>query len=125
MCRFATKQTLKQLDKVPSGGMYTPDQCYHLFLKSTKYVALTLEMAVICYTNTTLKEFSHILGEVPDLDLKGMAAGNMLNKNLRTITITIINTSEINQSLLNISKNFDICMNNLSLRPWPQSQVHR
>ena len=30
-------------------GMYTPDQCYRHFLKSTKYVALTLEMAVVCY----------------------------------------------------------------------------
>ena len=30
-------------------GMYTPDQRYRQFLKSTKYVALTLEMAVVCY----------------------------------------------------------------------------
>ena len=30
-------------------GMYTPDQSYRHFLKSTKYVALTLEMAVVCY----------------------------------------------------------------------------
>ena len=29
--------------------MYTPDQRYRQFLKSTKYVALTLEMAVICF----------------------------------------------------------------------------
>ena len=31
-------------------GTYTPDQRYRHFLKSTKYVALTLEMAVVCYT---------------------------------------------------------------------------
>ena len=30
-------------------GTYTPDQRYCHFLKSTKYVALTLEMAVVCY----------------------------------------------------------------------------
>ena len=30
-------------------GTYTPDQRYCQFLKSTKYVALTLEMAVICF----------------------------------------------------------------------------
>ena len=30
-------------------GMYTPDQRYRQFLKNTKYVALTLEMAVICF----------------------------------------------------------------------------
>ena len=30
-------------------GTYTPDQHYRHFLKSTKYVALTLEMAVVCY----------------------------------------------------------------------------
>ena len=30
-------------------GMYTPNQSYRHFLKSTKYVALTLEMAVVCY----------------------------------------------------------------------------
>ena len=30
-------------------GMYTPDQRYRQFLKSTKYVALTLEKAVICF----------------------------------------------------------------------------
>ena len=30
-------------------GTYTPDQRYRHFLKSTKYVALTLEMAVVCY----------------------------------------------------------------------------
>ena len=47
------------LDKVPIGGTYTPDLCYRLFLKSAKYVALTLEMAVIWSINTTLKEFSH------------------------------------------------------------------
>ena len=30
-------------------GTYTPDyRCYRHFLKSTKYVALTLEMAVVC-----------------------------------------------------------------------------
>ena len=29
------------LDKVPSGGTYTPNQCYHLFLKNARYVALT------------------------------------------------------------------------------------
>ena len=29
-------------------GTYTPDQRYRHFLKSTKYVALTLEMAVVC-----------------------------------------------------------------------------
>ena len=28
-------------------GMYSPDQSYRYFLKSTKYVALTLEMAVV------------------------------------------------------------------------------
>ena len=30
-------------------GTYTHDQSYRHFLKSTKYVALTLEMAVVCY----------------------------------------------------------------------------
>ena len=30
-------------------GTYTPDQRYRHFLKSTKYVALTLEIAVVCY----------------------------------------------------------------------------
>ena len=30
-------------------GTYTPDQRYRHFLKSTKYVALTMEMAVVCY----------------------------------------------------------------------------
>ena len=30
-------------------GTYTPDQSYRHFLKSTNYVALTLEMAVVCY----------------------------------------------------------------------------
>ena len=30
-------------------GTYTLNQRYHHFLKSTKYVALTLEMAVVCY----------------------------------------------------------------------------
>ena len=30
-------------------GTYTPEQSYRHFLKSTKYVALTLEMAVVCY----------------------------------------------------------------------------
>ena len=30
-------------------GTYTPDQRYRQFLKSTKYAALTLEMAVICF----------------------------------------------------------------------------
>ena len=30
-------------------GTYTTDQSYRHFLKSTKYVALTLEMAVVCY----------------------------------------------------------------------------
>ena len=30
-------------------GTYTLDQRYRHFLKSTKYVALTLEMAVVCY----------------------------------------------------------------------------
>ena len=28
---------------------YTPDQRYRQLLKSTKYVALTLEMAIVCY----------------------------------------------------------------------------
>ena len=39
------------------------------------YVALTLEMAVICYINTTLEEFGHTLHvcEANDLDLKGKA----------------------------------------------------
>ena len=30
-------------------GTYTPDQRYRQFLKSTKYVGLILEMAVICF----------------------------------------------------------------------------
>ena len=30
-------------------GTYTPNQSYRHFLKSTKYVALTLEIAVVCY----------------------------------------------------------------------------
>ena len=62
------------LHKVPSGAVY-PNQCYCLFLKSAKYVALTLEIAStgIYYINTTLKEFSHILCEAHDLDLKGKA----------------------------------------------------
>ena len=30
-------------------GTYTPDQRYRHFSKSTKYVALTLEMAVVYY----------------------------------------------------------------------------
>ena len=30
-------------------GTYTPDQRYRQFLTSTKYVALILEMAVICF----------------------------------------------------------------------------
>ena len=67
------QQNIIELDKVPSGGTYTPNQYYCLFLKSTKYVAFTLEMAFICYINTTLKEFSHTLCEVHDLDLKGKA----------------------------------------------------
>ena len=64
---------LLKLNKGPSRGTYTPDHCYHLFLKSTNYVALTLEMAVICYINTTLEEFIHTLGKAHDLDLKGKA----------------------------------------------------
>ena len=40
--------TKDKLDKVPSGARIPPDQRYRQFLKSTKYVALTLEMAVIC-----------------------------------------------------------------------------
>ena len=39
----------KELDKVPSGAHIPPDHRYRQFLKSTKYVALTLEMAVICF----------------------------------------------------------------------------
>ena len=58
---------------MPIGGTYTPDQCYRLFLKSAKYIALTLEMAVICYIYITLKEFIHTLCEAHDLDLKGKA----------------------------------------------------
>ena len=45
-----------QTDKQPRShmtlqqwGTYTPDQRYRHFLKSTKYVALTLEIAVVCY----------------------------------------------------------------------------
>ena len=36
---------LSILDKVPSGARIPPDQRYRQFLKSTKYIALTLEMA--------------------------------------------------------------------------------
>ena len=71
------------------------------FLTAVSRVAvplLTLKMAVICYINTTLKEFSHIIGEAHDIDLKGAGAGIMLNQT-RAIIITITNTSEINQSL--------------------------
>ena len=39
-------------------------------LKSAKYVALPLEIAVIHCINTTLKEFSHTLCDAHDLDLK-------------------------------------------------------
>ena len=42
--------------------------------ESTKCdVALSLEIAVVCYINTTLKEFSHTLDEAHDLDLKSKA----------------------------------------------------
>ena len=70
------------LDKVLSGGAYsyTPNQCYCLFSKSTKYVALTLKIAVICYNNTTLKEFCHAVCEAHDPD--GTGAGIMLNQTL-------------------------------------------
>ena len=61
------------LDKVVNGGTNTPDQCYCLFLKSAKYVALTLEMAVILNINTTLKEFRHTLCKAHALHLKGKA----------------------------------------------------
>ena len=38
----------KKLDSA-QWGTYTPDQSYRHFLKSTKYLALTLEMVVACY----------------------------------------------------------------------------
>ena len=38
--RFVTRQSAQW-------GTYTPDQRYRQFLKSTKYVALTLEMAAL------------------------------------------------------------------------------
>ena len=57
--------------KVPSGACLPPDQSNHHFLKSIKYVALTLEMAVVstCMLYViTLKEFNHTLCEALDLE---------------------------------------------------------
>ena len=69
-CSISHPLSLTTRQNAQWGGTYTPDQCYHLFLKSSKYVALTLEMAFICNINTTLKEFSYTLCEAHDLDLK-------------------------------------------------------
>ena len=38
-----------RLDKVPSGARIPPTSATASFRKSTKYVALTLDMAVICF----------------------------------------------------------------------------
>ena len=51
-CLGMSVKIFLKLDKVPSGARippYNPNQSYSHFLKSTKYVALTLEKAVVCY----------------------------------------------------------------------------
>ena len=48
---YVLRRKLIQTRQSAQWGTYTPDQRYRQFLKSTKYVhvALTLEMAVICF----------------------------------------------------------------------------
>ena len=79
---------MTKLAKVPSGGTYTPDKCYRLFLiKKRKVCSFDSEDNILCYINTTLKDFTHTLCEAHDLDLKGKAL------------VQGLNTSEINQPL--------------------------
>ena len=59
---FTHNSNYEELDKVPSGARIPPTSATTTFLKSTKYVALTLEMAVVCYMLyyiITLKKFNH------------------------------------------------------------------
>ena len=91
--------------------MYTPNQSYRHFLMSTRYVALALEMAVVCYV-ITLKAFNHTLCEALDLDLKGQAQVQGWNKIKLALQLSPY-TSEFNQSLQYKEKNFDICLKSL------------
>ena len=51
-----------KLDKVPSRERIPPNQRDRLFLKSTKYVALTLEMATVCRICYNIEKIqSHII----------------------------------------------------------------
>ena len=54
--------------------IYTPDQSYHHFLKSTEYAADFGDGSCMLYV-ITLKEFNHTLCEALDLDLKGQVQG--------------------------------------------------
>ena len=80
---YSLDSTVSNTIQSAQWGTYTPNQCYRHFLKSTKYVVLTLQLAVVCcmlYYNIE-KIQSHIIWS-PWPQRSGTDAGIELNKTL-------------------------------------------